>query len=408
MSMEYLKDMPIAILGAGGVGKTLAGDSALGGARVRLWDQPEFAKKTLAHIMDYGIRVEGPQMNMFGYRRDGFGKLEMASDNMAEIVKGAGIIIIGVVAMAHEKIFKELIPLLEDGQVVAIIPDNYGTFIFRKMMMEMGCEKDVIVGSWETSPYGARVKNEGGLVTNIVDIRNRCITLRGAALPQTDTDKFLETAKYIPGFETINKNNGVVKADTVLDNCLSNGNPVIHVPGCVLGVAMMQNWETIVGRKIGEYSLYAHALCPGIASVQVEFRKEMEAIAEAAGVGIVPCEHDGFFSRSTDYGPAYMGPGYAVPFEENIPYKYGDGPTSLENRYMTEDIPIGCYMYQQFARRYGIETPAIDSMVYLGNVMLGRDLIAENGRTLDDIGIGHMTDEEIQKWIREGIYTPKN
>ena len=406
MKMDYLKDMPIAVLGAGGVGKTIAGDSALGGARVRLWDQPEFAPKTLANIEKFGIRVEGPQMNMYGFKRDGFGMVEMASDDMAKVVKGAGIIIIGVVALAHEKIFRELIPLLEDGQVVEIIPDNYGTFLFRKLMIEMGCEKKVIVGSWETSPYGARVKNEGGLITNIVDIRNRCIELRGAALPHTDTDAFLETAQYIPAFDAVTKGLGVVKADTVLDNCLSNGNPVIHVPGCVLGAAVMQNWEPIFGRKIAEYSLYAHALCPAIASVQVKFWEEMEAIAKAAGVGLIPCNTDDFYSRSTVYGSAYMGPGYKVPFEENIPYKYGDGPTSLENRYMTEDIPVGCYMYQQWAKRYGISIPTIDAMVYLGNIMIGRDL-TENGCTLDKIGIGHMTDEEIQKWLREGVYTPK-
>ena len=43
MDMSYLKDMPIAILGAGAVGKTMAADCAMGGKEVRLWDQPRFA-----------------------------------------------------------------------------------------------------------------------------------------------------------------------------------------------------------------------------------------------------------------------------------------------------------------------------------------------------------------------------
>ena len=45
MDMSYLKDMPIAILGAGAVGKTMAADCALEGKEVRLWDQPRFATK---------------------------------------------------------------------------------------------------------------------------------------------------------------------------------------------------------------------------------------------------------------------------------------------------------------------------------------------------------------------------
>ena len=39
MDMRYLKDMPIAILGAGAVGKTMAADCAMGGKEVRLCHQ---------------------------------------------------------------------------------------------------------------------------------------------------------------------------------------------------------------------------------------------------------------------------------------------------------------------------------------------------------------------------------
>ncbi len=44
MDMSYLKDMPIAVLGGGAVGKTMAADCALAGKEVRIWDQPAFRK----------------------------------------------------------------------------------------------------------------------------------------------------------------------------------------------------------------------------------------------------------------------------------------------------------------------------------------------------------------------------
>ena len=40
----------------------------------------------------------------------------MVTTDMAEAVKGAGIIIVATVAMAHEAVFRQLVPLLEDGQ----------------------------------------------------------------------------------------------------------------------------------------------------------------------------------------------------------------------------------------------------------------------------------------------------
>ena len=141
MNMDYLKDKPIAILGAGAVGKTMAADCALEGKEVRLWEQPRFAKTNFTNIEKTGITLSGAQFSYFGYQRKGTVKIAMATDDMAKAVKGAGIIIVAAVAIAHEDIFRELIPLLEDGQVIHILPDNCGTFICRKLMREMGCTK---------------------------------------------------------------------------------------------------------------------------------------------------------------------------------------------------------------------------------------------------------------------------
>lgn len=72
--MSYLKDMPIAILGAGAVGKTMAADCALEGKEVRLWDQPRFAKINFTNIEKTGITLSGAQFSYFGYQRKGYGK----------------------------------------------------------------------------------------------------------------------------------------------------------------------------------------------------------------------------------------------------------------------------------------------------------------------------------------------
>lgn len=73
--MSYLKDMPIAILGAGAVGKTMAADCALEGKEVRLWDQPRFAKINFTNIEKTGITLSGAQFSYFGYQRKGTVKI---------------------------------------------------------------------------------------------------------------------------------------------------------------------------------------------------------------------------------------------------------------------------------------------------------------------------------------------
>lgn len=180
MDMSYLKDMPIAVLGGGAVGKTMAADCALAGKEVRIWDQPRFAKTNFLNIEKTGITLSGNQFSFFGYTRKGTAKVALATDDMAKAVKGAGIIIVATVAIAHEGIFRELIPLLEDGQVIHILPDNCGTLVFRKLMRELKCTKKVIVGSWYTAPYGIRVVKRGGVTTNECKVEDRITTIRAA------------------------------------------------------------------------------------------------------------------------------------------------------------------------------------------------------------------------------------
>ncbi|HML85610.1 MAG TPA: hypothetical protein PKE52_10660, partial [Bacteroidales bacterium] len=66
---------------------------------------------------------------------------------------------------------------------------------------------------------------------------------------------------------------------------------------------------------------------------------------------------------------------------------------------------VGCYLMQQLGKKYNVPTPTIDCMIYLANIMIKRDLIKDSKYTLDYLDIGHMTHEQLQKYLREGIYT---
>ncbi len=53
---NYLREKPIAVLGAGAVSKAIAADCALGGAKVRICDLPPFSDKTLFGVEETGIK----------------------------------------------------------------------------------------------------------------------------------------------------------------------------------------------------------------------------------------------------------------------------------------------------------------------------------------------------------------
>lgn len=404
IDIDELRNSPIAVLGGGAVGKTCGADCALAGQEVRICDLDPFFEGSLGTIDRTGITLQAKApgtQNKYGFERFGRAEYALVTNSVAEAVRGAKLIIVGVPSIAHEPFFRELIPHLEDGQIIHIIPDNYGSLRLRKMMREAGSTADVIIGGWSSAPYGTRVDTEGGVPNARVSLVYRAITLRGSALPTRDTDAFLESSKALGCFDAITQGDGAVKGDTVLDIGFSNVNPVIHVPGTLLGVSTMENFGTVLGKNIHDYSIYSHSFCPSISEVQLQFYNEEIALAEAIGVGIQPFDRDVFFQRTSVLGQEYMGEGCTVPFEEQWEVGFGTGPFSIANRYVTEDVPVGCHVYHELGVKFGVPTPIIDAMIVLGGVMNHADYFA-TGMTLEDLGIADLDREALLAYLHEG------
>lgn len=396
-----LRDLPVAVIGAGAVGKTVAADCKLAGQNVRLYDALPFAETSLFNVERTGIEIVGNQRNLYNFKRSGTAKLDMVTSDIEEAVSGAGIIVIAMPAIAHEVTFKNLIPVLEDGQVIHIFTDNFGTLLLRKLMREMNCTKDVIVGGWSSAPFGTRIETVGGFSFPLCKISYRAITLRGAALPMTDSDAFIDSAKALGCLDSVTSGDGAVQGDTVLDIGFSNVNPVIHVPATILGVSTMENWGKIFGDfdKSG-YSMYAHALSPSICEVQYQFYNEEIALAEEIGVDLGRYDKEDFFSRRSILALEYMGKdNMHLPLDEPTT-EANTGPDSIEHRYVTEDVPVGCKVYHELGKAYNVKTPIIDSMIVLASAMTGNNYF-EEGYTLDYLGIDNMTKEELILYLNE-------
>jgi opine dehydrogenase len=401
-NIDYLKEKPIAVLGAGAVGKAVASDCALAGAKVRICDLPPFAEKTLFGAKDRGITLYGQQLNLYGFERSGRATFDRVTTRVAEAVEGAGLVILTTPSIGHRPFFEQLVPALEDGMFVHIIPDNYGTLLLRKLMREAGCKKKVVIGGWSSAPYGCRVDIKGGVVMPRIRAYYRAITLRGASLPGTDQDEFLASSRFIGAFDAITGGDGAVGGNTVMDIGFSNVNPVLHCPGVILGVGVMENWGVIYGDEKTDFSIYSHAYCPSISRVQYAFYQEQCRLAEAMGVGIQPYDKEDFFSRENVLGLEYMGPDYKIPFEAHDTIQYGTGPFTIQNRYITEDIPVGCHVYHELGKKFGVPTPTVDSLINLAGIMAETDFYA-TGYTLDYLGIGHLDKAEMLNYLNEGV-----
>ena len=77
------------------------------------------------------------------------------------------------------------------------------------------------------------------------------------------------------------------------------------------------------------------------------------------------------------------------------------GPTSLSNRYVTEDIPIGLVCWSQLGEMLGVKTPLMKATIEIGIAISEVDYW-EEGRTIQRCGIAGMTAEQLCEYVRCG------
>lgn len=401
MAREELATKPIAVISAGASGITHAADAAMEGREVRLFEFPEFFTEKRAIRHTNTVTLQGPQMNCYGLKHEGDATISLISDNMADVVKGAGIIILSLPAVGFERACEELVPLLEDGQVIHFMAGNFGTLVLAKKMREHGCTKKILMGEWSSQPFGTRiVSDENGVELPLMEMFYRAITLRGCALPSTDTDEWMDTIKYIPSMFSVKHPE---KGDSVVDVSFSNINPLLHPAASVLSVSMMENWTTVLKQKPFYFSIYSHGFCKSVSEVQYRIYLEQKATVEALGTTMWQLTKEGNFSdRSSILAPEYEGKDYkVVPYETEWTEQAGAGPHTISHRYITEDTPVGLSAQRAFARAVGVPTPTMDAVIHLASVMNGTDFNT-TGWSLETLGFAGWSKEAIIEYLHTG------
>ena len=351
----------ICVLGAGNGGSAIAGDMTLAGHHCRLFEFPEFAANIEPIQEQGGIRVTG-------VARTGFARLELATTNLAEAVEGADLIMATTVALAHERLARELAPHLQDGQVIILWPGSGGTLAFGKVWEELEFDRCALLAEAVTLPYCCR-RLEGPGTVNIHRVDGPNMLL--AALPSTDTPAVLEA---LDGTYA-----DVVKpAITVLEPALYNPNIIVHPVGTLLNMGRIEYSK-------GEFYMYKEGITPSVKEVIYAMDAERSTLFRA--MGYEPFSYDQVFSSCFNN----------VTVEE-FAITSSKGPFSMQDRYVTEDIPMGATLTASLGRMLGVATPTYDSMIHLASVVNRTDYYG-TGRNLENLGLDHLTWEQFEMYL---------
>ena len=358
-----------AIIGGGHGGQTFAGHMALLGKRVRLYTKSQ----SKVDIINKKKQI------VLKHSVEGVGTIEFATNDIEMAIKGATHIVMILPSNWHEMTTKAMVPYLEDGQFVLILPEaSCGAISFRKVLKDMDCKANVVVGAGCSLPYATRSEEPG--VCYVCGLKEE---VKIAALPASDNDKLEAAFCYsFPCFRICNN---------VIETSIDNINAMMHPAPVLLNIA---RFEAVPEQH---YEYYREGITPSIGSLLEAMDAERIAVAKAFGV-----EQR---SLKQTYIDMYQCGDDSMPLWQLVQNNKGYigimNVKSLKERYIMEDIPYSLVAISALGQVAGVQTPCIDAVCSLGYGILGEEL--DTGRTVKNLGIDGMTKEMLLDYLVSGI-----
>jgi opine dehydrogenase len=314
------------------------------------------------------------EIEITGVAGQGAAKLNLVTTDVAAAIRDVEVIFIILPGFAVATYAKLLAPHLAENQMVIIMPGTLAALEFRQALRDNGNLKEIIVAEVGGLPFATRLVAPGKVQT--FHIRAVCPL---AAVPGNQGPVVFEKLTGLYPFAL---------KKTVIETGMGHLTPLLHPAGCLLNAGRIE-------RSHGEFYMYEEGMTPSVVRVIEALDQERLQIGKHLGVDL-PTAVDMMVESA--YGPrgtlweSLNGSAGLTPVK---------GPPSLENRYVTEDIPFGLVAWASLGNAVKVETPMMDALIALGGVIMGKDCWQE-GRNLDKLGLAEMDLQQIKSYLETG------
>jgi opine dehydrogenase len=277
-----------------------------------------------------------------------------------------------VPAYGQRPFFDELLPHLEDRHVLVVWAGDFGSLELRALLSTQRPDLSPHIIETNTIPYGTRLARAGEALVSVLAPQ-----VLAAGLPakgrEDGVDVLVALQQLWPS---------ITPWPDVISVAMNNPNPIVHPPGTLLNVGRIQYSR-------GDFNLYREGITEAVARVIQRVYGEVHDVATALGAQILEYQARDFTTKTSIMGVAFQ-----APFDTD--QVIGDivGPKTVDDRYLTEDLPYGLVPIAELGDRAGVDTPLIDSIVSLGSAVCERDFWSE-GRGLDRLGLDELPAAEI-------------
>jgi opine dehydrogenase len=357
------------VIGAGHGGKAMAAHLALMGFKVTLYNRtPEHISAIKARRgLDLESYPEGPR---------GFARLARVTSDMAEAVGESDLIMVVVPSSAHADIARTCAPYLRDGQIVVLHPGRtLGAVEFQKVLCDQACKADITVAEAETFIYASR--SDGPAQARIFRIKE---AVPIAALPASRTSNVL--VALAPAFPQF------IDGESVLHTGLNNMGAIFHPALTILNAGRIES-------TFGDFEFYMEGVTTSTARVLEALDRERVTVAASLGIRArtaMEWLEMAYNASGEDLNEA---------IHNQTGYLGIKAPSTLNHRYIFEDIPMSLVPIAALGQRYGVSVRGMDSLIRLACIIHRTDYW-RRGRTLDKLAIDRLSVGELTQYVMQG------
>ncbi|MER9657271.1 NAD/NADP octopine/nopaline dehydrogenase family protein [Mesorhizobium sp. M0152] len=356
--------MRVSILGAGAIAYGLAAYLAEAGHDPMLWSPSGERTKALA---------TGESLTATG-AIEATVSVRIAKD-CKEAVATADVVMIALPANGHKKVMDAAAPYLREGMPVIISShSSFGALYLSRQLAQRKVSLPIVV--WGTTLVTGR--QSGPTEVHVASVRQK---LDVATLPFDAMDQGFRLCTTLFG-------DRFVMRDGMLAIALSNLNPQNH-----LGIALLN----LTRMEKGEQWSQAGNVTPAVGRFIEALDAERSAIAARFGIAVRTVEEH--FSLSFHVP---MGTVSEMNQEMDRQGRGGFGPSTIESRYVLEDVPFGLLPTVFLGKISG--NPAIlhEAGIAIFSAAYGRDLKADND-ILPALGIEGIGKVDLENLCRKGF-----
>jgi opine dehydrogenase len=297
------------------------------------------------------------------------------ASSCAEALKDAQVVIIAVPGYGHRHVIDEMAPHLRAGQIVVISAHlSFSALYLSKRLAERAIRVPIV--TWATTVTTGRRLD--ALSVNVSGLRPMldiaCVPISEIASAQSACEEL-----FGERFER--------RAD-LLAISLSNLNPPVHMANSLLNFTRMERAE--------RWENYG-CITEGVGRLVEALDRERLALAAAFGLKVRTVVEHYVLSFGVQEGSVHEMAQEVNRLRGGNP----PGPTTVDTRYVLEDVPFGLVPLVELGRLAGVPMPLHQAGVGLFGALYGRDFRAEND-LLDELGLARMGAAELQRLTRDG------